>query len=285
MNLTPSPALRVRTWDVVLAILLLLAVALCWLPAFNEVADDSVDAGLKRAFVSFASARTLHGAISVVQGTEVGLQPMGMGLTLTVGQALAPISDLTAQVADWMLWATVAFGMQKLLLAMGGSFWISAAVSVVALTWIGLRWRGQGPPWLSRLLVVLLFTRLVMPVTILGSEWVFEQFLKQPYQQSQTASAEAADKLKSMDANNGEVSSTLEKNPEKGWLDRLRGVFSNPSEMAREKLDQMTAAFDRMVEDLVTLIVVFALQTILIPLGLAWALLQLCKGFLVTRQP
>ena len=164
-----SPAWTPR--QIALAALLVLAVLLCWLPAFQSVADRYVDDGLQRSLLSFATARALHSVVSVLQGTELAVQPMGVGLTLTLGQVLAPISDLVAQFADWMLWASIAFGLQKLLLSMGGSYGVTGVLSLIALAWLLLRWRQQTvPTWLSRLLVVLLFTRLVMPVTIIGSD-------------------------------------------------------------------------------------------------------------------
>ncbi|QEA13597.1 hypothetical protein [Comamonas flocculans] len=267
---------------------LALAVALCWWPRFNTVADEAVDAGFKRALVSFATARTLHGVIAVVQGTEVAVQPMGMGVTLTPGQMLAPINDLAAQVADWMLWASVAFGLQKLLLAMGGSLWVSGAVSLLALLWLAARLRGHGPPWLTRLLVVLLFARLVMPVTILGSEQLFAHFLAQPYEQSQLASDAAAQTLQAAQA--PQAPGAVPPAPDaqgQGLLERLkqwgsdaREAVASPVQTAQAQLQRISAAVDQLVQQLVTLIVVFALQTLVLPLLLAWGLLQLFRGLL-----
>ncbi|MCZ2420261.1 MAG: hypothetical protein LC123_10520 [Burkholderiales bacterium] len=264
---------------------LALAVALCWWPQFNAVADEAVDAGFKRALVSFATARTLHGVIAVVQGTELAVQPMGMGVTLTPGQMLAPINDLAAQVADWMLWASVAFGLQKLLLAMGGSLWVSGAVTLLALLWLAARLRGHSPPWLTRLLVVLLFARLVMPVTILGSEQLFAHFLAQPYEQSQLASDAAAHALQAQQPSGAESPAPDAQGP--GLLERLkqwgsgaRDAVASPVQTAQAQLQRISAALDQLVQQLVTLIVVFALQTIVLPLLLAWALLQLFRGLL-----
>ncbi|MEB2347312.1 MAG: hypothetical protein OZ923_01710 [Comamonadaceae bacterium] len=279
---------RSRRLDACVALLLALAVALCWLPAPQVLADHAVDSGLKRALVSFATARTLHGVVSVVQGTELAVQPMGMGVTLTPGRLLTPINELTAQVADWMLWASVAFGLQKFLLGMGGSFWVSAAVSAVALLWLGLSLRGRGPPWLARLLTLLLFVRLVMPITILGSEQLFAHFLAQPYEESQLASDTASKQLQALQSETPPADTAEpaeDTGAENSLLDRIRqwgssarDTATRPMEAAQARLGEIAAAVDQLVERLVTLIVVFALQTLVIPLLLAWALLQLFKG-------
>ena len=94
-----------------------------WLSPLDSPATDQVDAGLKRALISFAAARVLNGAISVVQGTQVAVQPFGLGVTLTVGQVLAPVSELVKHFSDLMLAASIAFGIHKVLIAIGG-YWL-----------------------------------------------------------------------------------------------------------------------------------------------------------------
>lgn len=279
---TPHSRPRWHIRETLVALLLTLAVLACWLPALAVLADRSVDEGLKRSLLSFAAARGLHGAVSVVQGTELAVQPMGVGLTLTLGQALAPINDLLLQVSDWLLWASVAFGLQKLLLAMGGHVLVSATVTALALLWLALRWRGASPPWLSRLLVVALFARLVMPITLIGSEWLFERFLQQPWQQSQLATESVTARLPGLDALHVPPAAQA---PPPGLLDRLKQWATSPIDTTREQLEQIRLMLDQLVERLITLIVVFALQTVVLPLLLAWGVLQVCRGLLAAGAP
>lgn len=291
--------------DKCIALLLLAAVALCWIPALNVLADRYVDDGLKRSLVSFATARALHSGVAVLQGTELAVQPMGIGLTLTLGQVLAPISDLVAQFADWMLWASIAFGLQKLLLSMGGSYWVTGFVTVTVLLWIVLQGRQRAPGWLTRLLVILLFTRLVMPVTIIGSEWLFHQFMAQTYQENQLATENTVGELQKLEmgadkaadaATGGQPAAATGlwgrfmqwgKQAQQVASDAASGVqqlVTNPGDTVRAKLTQLQKQLNQQVERLITLMVVFILQTIVLPVALTWALLQLCKG-LVTPRP
>ena len=97
------------------------SIVLCsWLAPLDAPAVQQVDAGLKRALVSFATARALNAVISVVQGTELAIQPAGIGLILTPGQVLELINDLIENFSDLMLAACVAFGVQKVLIGIGG---------------------------------------------------------------------------------------------------------------------------------------------------------------------
>lgn len=281
----PTSPLRWTPRTLAITALLLLAVLLCWVPAFQALADRFVDDGLKRSLLSFATARALHSAVSVLQGTELAVQPMGVGLTLTLGQALAPISDLVAQFADWMLWASVVFGMQKLLLSMGGSYGVTAMVTVVALVWLVLYLRQRAPQWLTRLLVVLLFVRLVMPVTIIGSEWLFTQFMAQTYQQNQLTTEGTVADLQKMEASSQADGTAAGKDADTSLWSRLQQIASNPGDAIRAKLAQLQQQLDQQVERLVTLIVVFALQTIVLPLALMGALVLLCRGLLTSNRP
>ena len=99
------------------------ALVVCsWLAPMDAPAMARVDAGLKRALVSFATARVLNAAISVAQGTEARVQPFGFGVTLAPGQVLDPVNDLVEQFSNLMLAASVVFGIQKVLIAVGG-YW------------------------------------------------------------------------------------------------------------------------------------------------------------------
>ena len=138
-----------------LAVLLVLTAA--WLHPLDDAAAPEVEAGLKRALTSFAAARALNAVISVAQGTEVAVQPAGVGVTFAPGQALDPINDLVEQFSTLMLAASVSFGIQRALLGAGAHWALSLLLTVVALGWAAWHWRGHMPPgWATRVLVGLL---------------------------------------------------------------------------------------------------------------------------------
>src|SRR5689334_11398931 len=96
-------------------------VALAWLKPLDHKAQGQIEAGLKRALATYAIARTLNGVISVVQETGVSVQPGGVGMTFAPGQFLDPLNDLVEQVSTIMLAVCVSFGVQLILLHIGGS--------------------------------------------------------------------------------------------------------------------------------------------------------------------
>lgn len=260
---------------IVVIVAVVAAVACSWLPSIQTLANEQVDAGLKRALVSFAVAKTLNAAISVAQGTEVAVQPVGVGLTLTLGQALDPLNDLVEQFASLMLMASIAFGVQKALLAMGAHWAISLAVTMVAVAWAALHFRDRAPHWLSRVLIVLVMIRFAIPVITIGSDWTFRAFLADGYEQARNsldiASASASKP----------VAVVPEPNKDDSWWDKLKQKAAGLD--VGVKLAELQQAVDKASDHIIDLMVVFVMQTIVVPLVLLWALLKVAGGVLQAR--
>ena len=251
------------------ALAALLIVACSWYPPVQDLANDQVDAGLKRAVVSFASARALNAAISVLQGTAVSAQPLGVGVTFTLGEVLDPINDLVERFSEWMLIASVAFGVQKMLLLIGSHWAVSALVSALAVLWALLFVYRRSPLWLSRLLVVLLMVRFAIPVVTLGSDFVFRQILADDYAQSQAYLELAARQVDQQ----AQEASKVPPGADRSLWDKLKeGASAVASSIS---FDEIRKSAEQLPDRVVTLIAIFFLQTILIPLVLLWALYRI----------
>ncbi|MES2686259.1 MAG: hypothetical protein V4706_05510 [Pseudomonadota bacterium] len=255
----------------VLALFMVAAVACSWLAPLDAPAMQQVDAGLKRALVSFATARALNAVISVAQGTALSVQPLGVGVTLTPGQLLDPVNDLIEKFSTLMLAASVAFGVQKALIAMGGYWVISLALTAAALGWAWLHFRRQAPPvWLSRALVILLMLRFAIPVVTLGTDLLWQKFLAPDY----TASQLQIDTSQAQAARLGPPVAAPD-NP--GVLDRMKGWLSDTADV-KARFEALKLAAEQATDHIIRLIVIFLLQTLVIPLLLLWALYALARG-------
>ena len=261
-----------------LLLLALLALLLgAWLAPLDKPAMQQVDAGLKRALVSFAAARALNAVISVAQGTEVSVEPLGVGVTLTPGQLLDPVNDLVEQFSNLMLMASVAFGIQKILISMGGYWLISVLLSVTAIGWAVLAFRGQrAPRWLRGLLVITLMLRFAIPVVTLGSDLLWQKFLAADYEASQQVISSSTGQVASLNP------ALPQDSVQPGWLDRMRG-WVTPNGEIRARFEKLKQAAEQAVEHIIKLIVIFLLQTLVIPLLLLWGLTALAKAALARR--
>ncbi len=259
-----------------LAIIVVALIAVCaWYPPIQNIAAAQIDAGLKRSLISFASARTLNGLISVVQGTEFSVQPLGIGVTLTIGQILDPINDLVEQFSSLMLLASVIFGLQKVLLVIGGHWLVSTLVCAFAATWALLIWFNKAPAWMSRVILVLLLVRFAIPVVTWGSDFIFQQLLAKEYQEHQTA----------LDVSVKEVGGlTPHKVPaaappvDQSLMGKLRERVEATIPNVNINYEAIKNSVARLPERIVRLTVIFIAQTIVLPLILFWALYALVLG-------
>jgi len=268
---------RMRTWQRILLLAGLVAlVAGAWLGPMDASASGHAEAGLKRALATFAAARVLNAAISVVKGTELAATPAGIGVTLTPGQVLDPIDDLIEQFSALMLAASVAFGIEIALIRIGGHWAVSLALSALAAAWTWRTWRGSPRlPWLDRLLVGALLVRFAVPLVVLGSEVGFHAFLQKDYAAGQAAIETSASQIDARVAPPPSAEKSLADRL-KSWLDRGPDVTG--------RIAELKAAAASAVDHVVRLIVVFILQTLVIPLLLLWALVRLGK-MLATHAP
>lgn len=258
----------------ILALFLATLILGSWLAPLDSTAMQQVDAGLKRALVSFATARALNAVISVAQGTEVSVQPLGVGLNFAPGQLLDPVNDLVEQFSNLMLVASVAFGVQKVLIVMGAYWLISLALTAAALGWAWFYFRQRPvPAWLSRTLVILLMLRFAVPVVNIATDWVFQKFLAVDYEASQ----------KVIDVASGQVATLTPPVPsaanDQGLLENTRRWWSQNVDV-KTRFENLKQAAEQTIEHIIKLIVIFLLQTLLIPLLLFWALYRVAKGIL-----
>lgn len=260
---------------ILLALALTTLILCSWFAPLDQAATQQVDAGLKRALVSFATARALNAVISVAQGTEVSVQPLGVGLNFAPGQLLDPVNDLVEQFANLMLMASVAFGVQKILIVMGAYWLISLAFTAVALGWAWFYFRQRpAPAWLPRLLVIFLMIRFAVPSVNIATDWVFQKFLATDYEVSQ----------KMIDGTSGQIAELVPPPPSttdnQGLLENTRRWWSQNMDV-KIRFESLKQAAEQATENIIKLIVIFLLQTLLIPLLLFWALYRVARTLLV----
>jgi hypothetical protein len=256
-----------KSW--LLAVLAAGALALAWLGPLDQLAEDQAQAGLKRALTTFAAARALNGIISVAQGTELAIEPAGVGVTFAPGQVLDPVNDLIEQFSALMLTASVSFGVQSALIGIGGHWLLSALLTLAILAW-WLR-RHFGPDlsgtWLTRAVAVLLLLRFALPAAALGSDTAFRFFLADRYQQSQAALTLSGDEL-------GELAQPAPTAADSSMTARWQSWWSQAGDAidVGKRLERLKDSAARVTEHVVELIVVFLLQTLIMPILLLFAL-------------
>ena len=129
------PVIRARA----LLIGLLALVALAWSGVADRAAAGELDAAFKRSFATFAIARSLNGAISLVQDADVSMSPAGVGLTVSPGELLDPLNDLLEQFSTLAFAALTALGIQKFALHLSASLLLNALLTLAVAFWLLVR--------------------------------------------------------------------------------------------------------------------------------------------------
>lgn len=290
----------VRVASITAALLLVVA---SWLPAVQERAVELTDQGLNRALVTFGVARGLNAAVSIIQGTEIAVQPFGMGATLSLGQVLDPIDDLVEEFSSLMLFASVAFGVQKLLLKIAGAWVVSSLVTAIALVWAGLLIAGRSYPWLTRLFVIAFLVRLAIPIVTIGSGFVFDQLLAEEYATSQQSLEKTTSTIEAAKPDPQKVTTGPERTRQgdterfawiteqlelgKKWIaDKMPDFKFRVPHVEIPDFDSIKEAATSLPKRIAMLIAVFVMQTVALPILLLWFLYRLSfAGALRTGSP
>ena len=251
--------------------------------AVDSMSGELADKALKRALVTFAVARTLNGVISVAQGTEVAVEPAGIGVILGVGQILDPINDLIERFSSVMLVAASSIGLQILLLNISASWGLTAllvgaSIGAIAALWVPKVARSRWGPLLLRVFLVMFFMRFAVPLLAIGSNVVFDVFLA-----SEQAAATQALEATQTEIERLEEEARVEPPESQSWRDRLSSMIdeSLQSMNVSDRMEGLKSAASDASEHIVTLIAIFVLETILLPLAFLWLIVEALKSIAV----
>lgn len=246
--------------------------------SFDTFGEQYTDEGFTRSLAAFGIAKGLNGLISVVQGTEVAVEPVGVGVILTPGQILDPVNDLIERFSWVMLICTTSLGIQSILLNIFSSFYFSIAVSAALFLIVLFIWNNKAASInlkniLYRLTAFLIILRFFIPLMAITNDGLYKAFLEPTYlesklqlEQSNTAIANLSDNQKI----NNEAA-------DKSWFEVI--IDSAIDSIDVDKYyEQLKVEADNLTSHIIDLIVVFTMQTILFPLIFLWLSMKLIKA-------
>jgi len=244
-------------------------------------ATTPLNAAFQRALITFAVVRGINAVVSVVQGTEVAIEPGGVGVVLTPGEVFDPINDLIERFSWIMLASSTSLGAQKVLVEVGQAALLQvllvAALGVLAwLLWRERTGSARLRALLLRLALLVLYLRFAVPLTVLLSDAIYEGFLADRYGASQLALETTREQVEAL----SEADALPPASADPGLLDRLGQWYDR----AASKLDvqaRIALYKDRLArasEHIIDMIVVFMLQTVVLPLLFLWLGLALLRA-------
>ena len=259
-----------------LSILFILAIIFTLNQTLDTSSKEYVDKSFKRAFISFGIAKSLNGVISVAQGTEVAIQPAGIGINLTPGQILDPVNDLVERFSWIMLMSTTSLGIQKIFLAM--SVWPAFSYTLVFILTLGLvllftktRKYFHIRVFILRISLILIVLRFVVPVTGLANQGIYHVFLEKEYVTATKRLENTTEEIGKLNKNNNFSQPNIRT---KSVWESAKDFYKSTSEMLdiNLKIEKYKQAATETTQHIINLIVVFLFQTIIIPLAFIFIL-------------
>ena len=272
---------------IVITILVIPLVLANQLNVIDTASSAYAESGLKRTLLTYAVVRGLNGVISVAQGTEVAIEPAGIGLTFTPGQILDPVNDLIERFSWVVLVSGTSLGIQELLLSISAWFWFKLAVSLSLTAAVLLIWSSNpGTSWFTSLVIrcslVLLVTRVCVPIISVSNEVIYRNFLEPRY----TASSEQLQQTSfTLSALNQDAQQQVNQAEQSGSLiDSAKRLYQSAAYRINieARMNALKQAAENISEHTINLIVIFVTQTILLPLLFLWLFLQIIKWIINT---
>jgi len=265
-----------------LSLLFIIALILNLSQTLDTSSKKYIDKAFNRALITFGIAKTLNGVISVAQVTEIAIQPAGIGINLTPGQILDPVNDLIERFSWIMLLSTTSLGIQKVFLTM--SIWPAFAYfldAIIIAAFILLFSKHKNPFRILVLRSAILFIaiRFAVPVTGLANEAVYYVFLESEYISSTKQLTLTTQKIDIINKN--DHFSQPNTNKKSVW-ESAKDFYKSTSEMLdiNKKIEKYKKTATETTNHIVSLIVVFIFQTVIIPLVFILMLYNLFKYIL-----
>lgn len=236
------------------------------------------DAALVRAGTTYALVRGINGMVSVLQGTTLAFSPAGIGMQVSAGEVLDPVNDLVERFSWIMLLSSTAIGVQRILMEVGSWLGLGPLLSLSMLLFALGCWKEtllgcSVSAMAGRFLVLALAVRFFIPASALLSDVVYQRFMAEEYDRAAESLRQIGDELEQKaPVQTSETPRTSDTPPTDRWKRLLRGG----SEWLdwESTLRRLKTALSDITAYVVRLIVVFLVQTVLLPLIWLWLLVK-----------
>lgn len=256
--------------SIVLIFILVLSLGL----GVDESALALHDLAFERAMVAFGLAKGLNAVISLIQGTELSFTPVGVGLNFSVGEVLDPFNDMVERFSWVMLFASVSLGVQKLLLILSAKLFLQIALFVSVVSTISFMWIKQikNSLFLSyslKLFVLLLLLRFSAIFFVYSSELFYTSTLQNQYYEASNKIEKTKVELEDLQSKN---KSLVETQKQEGFFNGVSSQYEKIKESLNisRQLDALQNSIESASRNIITLITIFVVQSVVMPLLFLW---------------
>ena len=259
-----------------LSIILVLTLLLSLTLGVDESALSIQDAAFERAMIAFGLAKGLNAVISLIQGTELSFTPVGVGLNFSVGEVLDPFNDMVERFSWVMLLATVSLGIQKILLLLSSKIFIQLALVLsvgLSLLFIWVK-QVNNSLFLSyslKLFVLVLLLRFSAIIFVFISQEFYISTLEPQYVEASAIVENTKVELEKLHSKNKTL---VEAQNQEGFFDSVGSKYDKIIESLNisRQLDALQSSIENASRKIITLITIFVVQSVVMPLLFLWML-------------
>lgn len=277
MNATRTTS--AKNW--LMSALIIILLGLGTTNTIDSIAESKLEASFTNALTTFAVVRGINAVISVVQGTEVAIEPGGVGVILAPGEILDPANDLIERFSWIVLAASTSLGAQIILLKIGTTvavnFLVILSGSILLISiWTSILANSSWRNIIIKASVMVMFIRFLIPIVILANELVYSSILSPTYINSQKVLENLEIDVQELQTQD---SSSVPDESEVGILGSISRFYErttksmNISARYKEYDEKISGASKHIINQ----IAVFIFQTIVFPLIFFWLAIRLFR--------
>ena len=281
-------------YDILKTVLLLvIAVALFMLPGLklpylDENTDTYFSESMTKAGLAYGVCRVVNASVSVIKESQIQVEPAGLGVSLAAGQVLDPLDDMTERASNILITAIVSLGIQKIAYELCVAF-APPVIAVAIIIFVGVSlFKGDR---VRRLRVIVLKSIILLAAArfCLPASSVINAYLHENYFSPQITMAKDALAMTSPEVERLKDMTMPEAD---GVVETVKNGFGFVAEKTSDlgaALKSMINNMGSMVSNLIKLsylyVTIFAVQVILLPLGVFWLLARIANVLLGTSIP
>ena len=234
------------------------------------------DAAFERAMIAFGLAKGLNAVISLIQGTELSFTPVGVGLNFSVGEVLDPFNDMVERFSWVMLLATVSLGIQKIILLLSSKIFIQVALGISVVLSLGFIWIKEikNSLFLSyslKLFVLMLLLRFSAIIFVFISQEFYTSTLQIQYTEASSVIENTKVELEALQSKSKTL---VQAQKQEGFFGSVSSKYDKviDSFNISRQLDTLQSSIENASRNIITLITIFIVQSVVLPLLYLWML-------------
>jgi hypothetical protein len=231
-----------------------------------------IDKSLNKAAIAFASARGINAIISMLKSSTVNLTPAGVGASISIGEILDPVDDIIETLSNVILLSIISLGIQRFLIEIVPFISINILLNISLILLIILliikKFRRTKLTSITiKLFACALILKLIVPFFVFLDWSIDKLYFNQRYNEAKTQ----------LNKTNEELSSTY------GAIFSGEGIIDGFKKfLRREKngenwIKNLKDNAENVINSSIKLIVLFILDTLLVPLFFLWLLYRFLR--------